>query len=104
MAVMGAMILAGFGFVGLELYNRVNHPERTLKARIAAHQTDRKDDSIYSVIPPKSVSLGLAKGSHIEAIQPVANRLAVLVRHADGKQQILLFSPSLGRIETVLAP
>ncbi|WP_207478038.1 hypothetical protein [Arenibaculum pallidiluteum] len=96
MAVMGVLILAGFAFIGFEIYHRATDPE--YRAGL--------DERGRTVRPEAALREGgaylLPAGAEIVAAVPVGNRLAVTVRHADGTQSLLFVHPGTDEIVEAL--
>ncbi|WP_049974194.1 hypothetical protein [Azospirillum sp. B4] len=92
---MGVLIVAGFTFIGVEVWRRAtdpNHPRA-----FGRH----KDATITSTATPEVLAplLALPGGSRIEAMTSVGSRLAVQVALPGGTQQIVLLEPSTGKVQ-----
>lgn len=82
---MGLVIVAGFVFVGVEVYRRINDPERRLAAGRAV--ADR----------PVQTDLGLPQGARIEDILAVGNRIVFRVR-LPGGDRLYVMDPRTGAV------
>lgn len=92
---MGVLIVAGFTFIGVEIWRRATDPHHPRAFGRAAEAT------ITSTAPAQALAplLSLPEGSHIEAMTSVGSRLAVQVALPGGAQQILLLEPGTGKVQ-----
>ncbi|MDZ5650195.1 hypothetical protein [Nitrospirillum sp. BR 11828] len=98
LVIMGVLIVAGFAFIGVEIWRRAtdpNHP-RAFGRHDAAPGT-----TTLSAAPPEALAplLKLPEGSRIEAMTSVGSRLAVQVGLPNGTQRIVLLEPSTGKVQ-----
>ncbi|TWB39644.1 hypothetical protein FBZ90_110108 [Nitrospirillum pindoramense] len=95
---MGVLIVAGFTFIGVEIWRRAtdpNHP-RAFGRHDAAPGTITLPAASPEALAPL---LKLPEGSRIEAMTSVGNRLAVQVGLPNGTQRIVLLEPSTGKVQ-----
>jgi Family of unknown function (DUF6476) len=79
-AVMGVMILAGFGALIIIIVGRVSHPRRA--APLPGHA---------------AAAIELPAGARIESMGLGADRLALAIELPDGSQQIVIVDLASGR-------
>ncbi|AWJ84885.1 hypothetical protein TSH58p_15960 [Azospirillum sp. TSH58] len=88
--IMGVMIIAGFAFLGVELYKRINDPERRsgADAERAALSTGRTEE----------VTLGLPAGARMSDPVAVGNRVVFRVTIPDAADRLYVMDPRTGAI------
>lgn len=85
--IMGILIVAGFAVIGVELYNRMNDPERR--------------DGVDRVAAGRSlleVGLDLPAGTRIGEMLDVANRVVFRVSVPDGEDRLYILDPRTGAV------
>ncbi|MDE1150671.1 MAG: hypothetical protein PW843_29325 [Azospirillaceae bacterium] len=91
---MGVLIVAGFTFIGVEIWRRATDP---MHPRAFGHAAT---PPVAGGAPSPTAAaplLTLPEGSHIEAMTTVGSRLAVQVTLSGGAQQIILLDPNTGK-------
>lgn len=89
---MGLFILAGFGFVGWEVYRRATdptHPKSFARDRQEAPPAPATLATLATPLP-----LALPAGTRVEALVPAGPRLVLHLRLADGSERLLLVDPA----------
>ncbi|MDG3439309.1 hypothetical protein [Nitrospirillum amazonense] len=105
LVIMGVLIVAGFAFIGVEIWRRAtdpNHPRAFGRhADTATLGATTAGTTTTSALPPEALTplLKLPEGSRIEAMTSVGSRLAVQVTLPGGAQQIVLLEPSTGKVQ-----
>lgn len=84
---MGVLIVAGFAFLGVELYNRASSPER-------------RADIDRSGLPERP-DLALPAGSRFGEITVAGNRVVFRASLPDGTERLYLLDPRTGAIAPV---
>ncbi|WP_145727613.1 hypothetical protein [Nitrospirillum viridazoti] len=100
LVIMGVLIVAGFTFIGVEVWRRATDPNHP-RAFGRHADTAASGATTPSALPPEALAplLKLPEGSRIEAMTSVGSRLAVQVALPGGAQQIVLLEPSTGKIQ-----
>ncbi|TWB13837.1 hypothetical protein FBZ89_11952 [Nitrospirillum amazonense] len=107
---MGVLIVAGFTFIGVEVWRRATDPSHprafgrhadTATLGTTTVGTTTAGTTTGSALPPGALAplLKLPEGSRIEAMTSVGSRLAVQVVLPGGAQQIVLLEPSTGKVQ-----
>lgn len=94
--IMGVLILAGFTFLGVELYKRMSDPSRASLTGPATTTTviDR----------PTEVTLDVPAGARIGEMLAVGNRVLFKVTLPQGPDRLYLIDPRTGAVTaTVIA-
>ncbi|MBK3735960.1 hypothetical protein GAY29_23225 [Azospirillum brasilense] len=88
--IMGVMIIAGFAFLGVELYKRINDPERraAMDAERATAAAGRTEE----------VTLGLPAGARLGEPVAVGNRVVFRVTIPDAADRLYVMDPRTGAI------
>jgi len=89
--IMGVLILAGFTFLGVELYKRMSDPNRaslTGPSSTAAVQAER----------PAEVTLDVPAGARIGEMLVVGNRVLFKVTLPQGPDRLYLIDPRNGAV------
>ncbi|MEA1648349.1 hypothetical protein UAJ10_04870 [Nitrospirillum sp. BR 11164] len=100
LVIMGVLIVAGFTFIGVEVWRRATDPNHP-RAFGRHADTATPGTTTASALPPEALAplLKLPEGSRIEAMTSVGSRLAVQVALPGGAQQIVLLEPSTGKVQ-----
>ena len=88
--IMGVLIIAGFAVIGVELYKRMNDPDRRSSASAEAER----------VVTGKAeeVGLDLPAGSRMGDPVAVGNRVMFRVTVPDGADRLFVLDPRSGAI------
>ncbi|MCG5240964.1 hypothetical protein [Azospirillum doebereinerae] len=89
--IMGVLIVAGFTFLGVELYKRMNDPNR------AAQQAAESERAAPGK-EPADVTLDVPAGSRIGEIVVVNNRVLFKVTLPQGLDRLYVMDPRNGAI------
>lgn len=95
---MGVLIVAGFTFIGVEIWRRATDPNHP---RAFGRHDAAPGATTLSPASPEALAamLTLPEGSRIEAMTSVGSRLAVQVGLPNGTQRIVLLEPSTGKVQ-----
>lgn len=96
MSVVGVVIVAGFGFLGYEVYNRASHPERAAQEHNADIGTDGGGASVLS-------GTSLPAGATIGEIVPAGTRVVVRVVMPDGSNALYILNPATGELSRAVS-
>jgi len=88
LVIMGVIIVAGFAFIGWEVYKRATDPNHP-------RSFARKEQAVPGQVP---VRPALPAGSRIGQIQPVGTRVVYHVTLPDGTEQIHVLDPRSGEV------
>jgi predicted cupin superfamily sugar epimerase len=101
MSVVGVVIVAGFGFLGYEVYNRAAHPERAVQTRSA----DLSVESAASDGGNAGLQSGvtLPAGATIGEIVPAGTRVVVRVVMPDGSNALYILNPASGELSRAVS-
>ena len=91
MSVVGVVIVAGFGFLGYEVYNRAAHPERAM-------QEHNADAVVAGAGLSSSAGSALPAGATIGEIVPAGTRVVVRVVMPDGSNALYILNPASGEL------
>lgn len=89
MSVVGVVIVAGFGFLGYEVYNRAAHPERAAQE----HGADESGGAGSAIS-----GTSLPAGATIGEIVPAGTRVVVRVVMPDGSNALYILNPASGEL------
>lgn len=90
LVVMGLMIVAGFVFVGAEVYKRATNPDRS--AGTDAATADRAVE----------IGLDLPADARLGTMVPVGNRLVFQVTLPDGGERLYILNPATSEISAIV--
>ncbi|KAA0688652.1 hypothetical protein [Azospirillum brasilense] len=88
--IMGVMIIAGFTFLGVELYRRISDPERR-----AGADTERATAPAGRA---EEVTLGLPAGARLGDPVAVGNRVVFRATIPDAADRLYVMDPRTGAI------
>ncbi|MDQ2103260.1 hypothetical protein [Azospirillum isscasi] len=88
--IMGVMIIAGFAILGVELYKRINDPERRSGA-----ETERAAGPAGKT---EEVALGLPAGARLGDPVAVGNRIVFRVTIPDAADRLYVMDPRTGAV------
>lgn len=91
--LMGVLIIAGFAVIGVELYKRMNDPDRR-----AAADADRVAAATTAAAKTEEVGLDLPAGARMGDPVPVGNRVLFRVTVPDGADRLYVMDPRSGTI------
>ncbi|HYC04566.1 MAG TPA: hypothetical protein VED40_14830 [Azospirillaceae bacterium] len=103
---MGLLILAGFGFLGWEVYKRAtdpNHPRSWVRTAEQAQPGADGATPSAPAGPALPAPTTLPAGSRIDELQTLGNRVLYRVTLPDGSQQVHLLDPRSGRAQILTA-
>lgn len=93
--IMGVLIVAGFGFLGVELYKRMTDPNRAVPQ---AGDSDRPAPGR----DPADVTLDVPAGSRIGEIVAVNNRVLFKVTLPSGLDRLYVMDPRNGAVTATI--
>ncbi len=94
MSVVGVVIVAGFGFLGYEVYNRASHPERAAQEH-GADEGSNAGSAISGVSLPAGATIG--------EIVPAGIRVVVRVVMPDGSNALYILNPATGELSRAVS-
>lgn len=93
--IMGVLIIAGFAFLGVELYKRMSDPNRAA-SQSAPQATD--PDRPAPGREPADITLDVPAGSRIGEIVVVNNRVLFKVTLPQGLDRLYVMDPRSGAV------
>ncbi len=101
--IMGVLIVAGFAFLGVELYKRMSDPTRAISAA-ASGEADRSGDRSGERGADRSVevTLDVPAGARIGEMLAVGNRVLFKVTLPQGPDRLYLMDPRSGAVTATI--
>lgn len=93
--ILGVLLVAGFVFVGVEVWRRATAP---------AGVTAAVPGEPAAADAPRELTLGLPAGSRIDGMVAVDDRLVVRARLPDGGERLYVLAPRSGRVTAIVVP
>lgn len=94
--IMGVLIIAGFAFLGVELYKRMSDPNRAVSsAPSAAASSDVSDRAA-------DITLDVPAGARIGEMVVVGNRVLFKVTLPQGPDRLYLMDPRSGAVTATI--
>jgi len=90
--IMGVLIVAGFTFLGVELYKRMSDPNRASLTAIAPAPAETAVD----------VTLDVPAGSRIGEVVVVGNRVLFKVSLPQGPDRLYMMDPRTGAVTATI--
>ncbi|ALG74379.1 hypothetical protein VY88_20015 [Azospirillum thiophilum] len=97
--IMGVLIIAGFAFLGVELYKRMSDPARAISSA-SSGETDRSGER--GADRTVDVTLDVPAGARIGEMLAVGNRVLFKVTLPQGPDRLYLMDPRSGAVTATI--
>ncbi|WP_372400164.1 hypothetical protein ABMY26_31585 [Azospirillum sp. HJ39] len=98
--IMGVLIVAGFAFLGVELYKRMSDPTRATSAAVSSGEADRTGER--GADRTVEVTLDVPAGARIGEMLAVGNRVLFKVTLPQGPDRLYLMDPRSGAVTATI--
>ncbi|MEI6558960.1 MAG: hypothetical protein WCO00_11185 [Rhodospirillaceae bacterium] len=104
LVVMGVLIVLGFAFLSLVLYQRVTGAGHFAKPHDDSAPADAKALSIAGrlITHPTAAALGLGDDARVEAMQSVGDFMLLLIRQPRAGDRLYLIEPRTATVLSVI--